>query len=65
MRIEQKWGFGMAPPHEETQLARNAACKNLKLIVEEKNLHLSTSSLAEISMVKGMFTRIWKQDQWD
>jgi hypothetical protein len=65
MRIEQKWGFGMAPPFAEIQREREQACRNLILIIEEQSLELAGSSLAEISLVKGLFTRVWKQDQWD
>ena len=65
MRVEQKWGFGMAPPFAEVQLTREQACRKLRLLVEEQNLELASKSLDEISLVKGLFTRVWKQDQWD
>ena len=65
MRIEQKWGFGMAPPFAEIQLTREQACRNVRSLVEEQNLELAGKSLAEMSLVKGLFTRVWKQDQWD
>ena len=55
----------MAPPFAEIQLTREQACRNVRSLVEEQNLELAGKSLSEMSLVKDLFTRVWKQDQWD
>ncbi|SDA22930.1 T5orf172 domain-containing protein [Ruminococcus sp. YE71] len=60
-----KWGFGSAPLKPETQTKYR---KSLKIILAYINNPIATyeiNILDDISMVKGLFNRIIKQDQWD
>lgn len=66
MRVEQKWGFGMAPVKSEVQAAREVAIREVAELFSGLPTPLTTDRLLDhISMVKGLFTRCWKQDQWD
>ena len=65
-KVHQKWGFGMAPPKSITQTSRLSACDSLlKVLNSEKLQFLDDDTLASMSIVKGMFNRIVKEDQWD
>ncbi len=61
--IHQKWGFGMAPPKPETQASRNraAACLMAFLDAYARDDELPNA----LSEMKGLFSRIARQDQWD
>jgi hypothetical protein len=62
-RIEQKWGFGMAPIKPEVQEKRKKSVRNvLNALISETNPDNLADSL---SAVKGLFNRIHRQDQWD
>ena len=62
--MHQKWGFGMAPVKPTTQERRNqAAATVLNLLQSADYPHSSVAG--DISEVKGLFTRSFKQDQWD
>ena len=64
-KIQHKWGFGMAPIKETTNEKRiNSIGVFLKLYNQPK-LPPSEDLLDAISAIKGLFTLIWKQDQWD
>lgn len=60
-----KWGFGMAP------LKEKANQRNQEAIMQVKNFVLGNSEVGktpltdQISVVKGLFNRIIRQDQWD
>lgn len=62
MEIEQKWGFGMAPPKTHTHRTRLTGSTELLAFLTSESHPVSLESL---SIVKGMFNRVWKQDQWD
>jgi len=65
-RVSEKWGFGMAPPKPHTQKTRQDACEQVKNVLERGDLTGSdTSTLESVSIVKGMFNRIVREDQWD
>ena len=65
-KIAQKWGFGMAPPKENTLRVRNVACKKVLSILHSDQLPNSEVDVLEaISVVKGLFMRVVRQDQWD
>ena len=65
-RVSEKWGFGMAPPRPKTQSERNAACERLLQILSSKNRPDDDESiLYSLSIVKGLFNRIVREDQWD
>jgi len=66
VRIHEKWGFGMAPPKPETQRSRLDSCAALLQAIDLPGMPVSNPSLLEqISIVKGLFNRIVRQDQWD
>jgi hypothetical protein len=66
MRIEEKWGFGMAPPFPHVQAERLEASKAvLSLLVGEIDMQAVAAQEAKISLFKGLVSRSWKQDQWD
>ncbi|KPI26564.1 helicase containing protein [Actinobacteria bacterium OV320] len=63
-RIEQKWGFGLAPIKPDVQRGRVEAAKTvLATILQGHNAALGR--LDDLSTVKGLFTRTYKKDQWD
>jgi hypothetical protein len=64
MRIHQKWGFGMAPVKPGIQRQRDLAATTV-LSVLEADCSLRSSLTDDMSEVKGLFTRSYKQDQWD
>ena len=65
-RIQQKWGFGMAPPKNHTLTVRNAACqKVLDLLRFPDPPEPNNELLDAVSQVKGLFMRVARQDQWD
>ena len=61
----QKWGFGMAPLKPSTAQSNRRALTAVKNFVNgEGTTKLDTIS-EDISKVKGLFNRVYKQDQWD
>ena len=65
-KVAEKWGFGMAPPKEKTQRRRNKACANLlKVICSQKLPKQDENVLETASLVKGLFNRVVREDQWD
>ena len=64
LKVEQKWGFGMAPIKLEVMAKRISQVEEVADYIVSKNV--GTESLLEsLSQVKGLFTRIYKQDQWE
>jgi T5orf172 domain len=64
MRVHQKWGFGMAPVKPGTQERRTAAAGTVLGLLESAGCP-DLWVADEISEIKGVFTRCFKQDQWD
>lgn len=65
-KVSEKWGFGMAPPKAKTQRNRDEACTNLLEILCSKHLPDPDEHVLEtVSIVKGLFNRIVREDQWD
>jgi hypothetical protein len=62
-KVEQKWGFGMAPVKHETQNKRVKCVSILLRIIEGEPF--SPDDISALSEVKGLFNRIYRQDQWD
>ena len=61
--VSQRWGFGMAPIKPKMQAKRLCYVENLKkVIATNKSLPEDAESFSE---VEELFTRIYKQDQWD
>lgn len=64
MRVEQKWGFGMAPIKPDVQNRRRASAEAVyNTLLNEGAVEVATPE--QFSDRKGLFTRCWKQDQWD
>ena len=65
IKVNQKWGFGMAPPKEGTAILRQKAAQ-MVLRALSATVPIDSDPLAEaISEVKGLFNRTRKKDQWD
>jgi hypothetical protein len=67
-KIEQKWAFGMAPIFPDVHQSRIEAARIvLDLIEAESGLSTESSevTLELISLIKGLFNRVLRQDQWD
>ncbi|MFD0269782.1 GIY-YIG nuclease family protein [Streptomyces sp. NPDC127106] len=63
-RVEQKWGFGMAPIKPNVQAERIRAARTvLATLVDGRTAALGR--LDDLSVIKGLFTRTYKKDQWD
>lgn len=68
VRVEQKWGFGMAPVKPATAAKRQAAAGRVAAYVSEGTgapLGRLEQLAADLPEVKGLFSRAWRQDQWD
>lgn len=61
--IHQKWGFGMAPPTPETQALRKRAAEHLMAFLDADARHDDLPDA--LSEMKGLFSRVALQDQWD
>jgi hypothetical protein len=65
-KVIEKWGFGMAPPKLQTQNERRRACAEvLKLLGSLDRPVDSVAMLENLSITKGLFNRIVREDQWD
>ncbi|WP_175361137.1 GIY-YIG nuclease family protein [Bradyrhizobium sp. STM 3843] len=65
MKIVQKWGFGMAPPKAPTQNERLKSVRTVLAILNGEIVQDLERALAEVSIVKGLFNRVAREDQWD
>lgn len=64
--IYQKWGFGMAPPLPGTEAARQKAVAHVLELLGRTVLPVNApETLEACSLVKGMFNRVLREDQWD
>ena len=64
--IHQKWGFGMAPEKLATVAQRLRAIDSIFNLLGGRYEKVNAESiLDEISCIKGLFSRVRKQDQWD
>ena len=61
--VHQKWGFGMAPPKPATQVARAAAAERVVAFLDADTR--DDALPAALSEIKGLFSRVARQDQWD
>lgn len=64
-RIEQKWGFGMAPLKPETRQGRLDAALSVRDFILSNDAAGQRPLLINLSEVKGLFNRTVRQDQWD
>ncbi len=60
-----KWGFGIAPLKKETDYKYKKALRQTVNYVYDFPVSYGITITDEISVVKGMFNRIIRQDQWD
>ena len=65
MEIVQKWGFGMAPLKPQTEQSNKSAIEAVCNYVIDDTQGIRVDVVNEISVVKGIFNRVVKQDQWD
>ena len=69
-KVEQKWGFGMAPIKIDVQQKRK---KCVTILMDALKNETSSEQILDIiiqgkdalSEIKGLFNRIQRQDQWD
>jgi hypothetical protein len=61
-RVEQRWGFGMAPVKPDVQARRQEAAAAVAQYLGDATWQPSAGQLSE---VKGLFNRTHRQDQWD
>ena len=63
--VTEKWGLGMAPPKPATQRERTAACRRVMMLLNASEMPKANEQILEqLSVVKGMFNRIAREDQW-
>ena len=56
----------MAPPKPVTQRTREAACKNLIQLLKSREQPVADEKILEhLNVVKGLFNRVVREDQWD
>lgn len=55
----------MSPIKEETAVIRHRSIDSFRAFYENPTPEVSDNFLEEISVIKGLFTRVYKQDQWD
>jgi hypothetical protein len=64
--IAEKWGFGMAPPKPETQRERTIACTKILEVLRLREQPTNREEvLSQLSVTKGLFNRVVREDQWD
>lgn len=65
VRVHAKWGFGLAPEKPSVRMRREAATRRLLELIETLGAIPNRQDADAISEVKGLYTRAWRQDQWD
>lgn len=66
VEVHEKWGFGMAPPFPKVTNERRLAARKILDTLNAVVLPDSDQQTLEaLSIIKGLFTRAWKADQWD
>lgn len=61
--VNEKWGFGLAPPKPETERRRQSAARSVLEWLESGTLGVRLPE--HLSETKGLFNRVVRQDQWD
>jgi hypothetical protein len=65
-KVAEKWGFGMAPPKRSTAWERERACDAFLGAIASLEIPDSTQEVLDAaSVVKGLFNRVVREDQWD
>lgn len=65
MEYISKWGFGMAPIKKTVDQQNRRALENVRNFVSGQACASLENLLEDLSIVKGLFKRTIKQDQWD
>lgn len=63
--VVTKWGFGMAPQKPHTLYANKCALNQVKQYINKMPVASGIDVCEQLSVVKGLFNRIVRQDQWD
>lgn len=65
--VAERWGFGMSPPKPAVHKRRCAAAECTLRALEPKSTVRTADPLVieSLSVVKGLFNRIVREDQWD
>lgn len=61
----KKWGFGAAPYKADTLCKNRTALECVLRYVANQQIIADTDICHEISLIKGLFNHILRQDQWD
>ena len=65
-KVAEKWGFGMSPPKPPTQRERIEACEVFIETISSLEVPQATKTVLDAaSVVKGLFNRVVREDQWD
>ena len=65
VRIAQKWGFGLAPIKPAIASERQQSVNSVFDLLRDPPAEADQAVLDHLSVVKGLYTRAYKQDQWD
>ncbi|MEU5725004.1 GIY-YIG nuclease family protein [Micromonospora sp. NPDC047738] len=65
LRVWQKWGFGMAPVKPAAHQERKSAAATVLALLDAVELERATAALDQVAVVKGLYSRCYRQDQWD
>lgn len=63
LEIRTKWGFGMAPVKPDAMASRQRAAERLITFLDSDFRDVDLAK--DLSDIKGLFSRIARQDQWD
>ena len=65
--VSERWGFGMAPPKPAVHKSRRDASECTLGVLEPRRTVPAAEPLVleSLSVVKGLFNRIVREDQWD
>ena len=58
------WGFGIAPVNEDLAARRMAAVEHVLALIDLESVAAPVETADKLSIVKGLFGRALKQDQW-
>ena len=65
--VSERWGFGMSPPKPAVHKTRRDASECTLRVLEPRSTVPNADPLVmeSLSVVKGLFNRIVREDQWD
>lgn len=66
VEVTEKWGFGMAPPKPSTERERLIAAEVVCQVLAFRDCPpVEPQLLDALSLTKGLFNRVAREDQWD